>query len=614
MAKYLKLTILSILALLLAACEPATTTAKNEAAVEPQPSGPSIAEAVSFVSSAEERLATLGQNSERMAWVLANFITEDTEQLAAKASENFTAAQVEIAAQAASFTELEGLDYDTARKLNMLRSGIVIPAPRDADKTAEQAEIGAKMSGLYGKGSYCRAENDCLALGELEEIMAHSRNPDELLEAWEGWRTISPPMKSLYARQVELANEGAVELGFDNLGTMWRSAYDMDPADFPGELDRLWGQVKPLYGALHCHVRARLGEKYGTELVPPDGPIPAQLLGNMWAQSWENIYDIVGPKQTAAGYDLSAILQAEKFDPIRMVETGQAFFSSLGFAELPDTFWQRSLFVKPADREVVCHPSAWDIDEKDDLRIKMCIEVNAEDFKTIHHELGHNYYQRAYNKESYLYRNSANDGFHEAVGDTLSLSITPEYLVKIGLLDEVPDASGDLGLLMNKALESIAFLPFSLMVDQWRWQVFAGEVGPDGYNDLWWQLREKYQGVATPSERPADAFDPGAKYHVPGNTPYTRYFLARILQFQFHRALCEIAGDEGPIRRCSIYGSQQAGERLNAMLEMGRSKPWPQALEALTGSPEMDATAILDYFAPLKTWLDEQNQDRQCGW
>lgn len=614
MAKYLKITILSILTLLLAACEPATTTAKNEAAVEPQPNGPSVAEAVSFVSSAEERLATLGQNSERMAWVLANFITEDTEQLAAKASENFTAAQVEIAAQAASFTELEGLDYDTARKLNMLRSGIVIPAPRDAAKTAEQAEIGAKMSGLYGKGSYCRAENDCLALGELEEIMAHSRNPDELLEAWEGWRTISPPMKSLYARQVELANEGAVELGFDNLGTMWRSAYDMDPADFPGELDRLWGQVKPLYGALHCHVRARLGEKYGTELVPPDGPIPAQLLGNMWAQSWENIYDIVGPKQTAAGYDLSAILQAEKFDPIRMVETGQAFFSSLGFAELPDTFWQRSLFVKPADREVVCHPSAWDIDEKDDLRIKMCIEVNAEDFKTIHHELGHNYYQRAYNKESYLYRNSANDGFHEAVGDTLSLSITPEYLVKIGLLDEVPDASGDLGLLMNKALESIAFLPFSLMVDQWRWQVFAGEVGPDGYNDLWWQLREKYQGVATPSERPADAFDPGAKYHVPGNTPYTRYFLARILQFQFHRALCEIAGDEGPIHRCSIYGSQQAGERLNAMLEMGRSKPWPQALEAMTGSPEMDATAILDYFAPLKTWLDEQNQDRQCGW
>jgi len=614
MHKFSKLALLLALSLLLAACEPVTITVSDEAAVDPQAKGPSVEEAISFVAEAEERLAALGQHSERMAWVLANFITQDTEQLAAKAAEQFTAAQVEIAAQAARFTGLEGLDYDTGRKLNILRSGIVIPAPRDAAKTSEQAEIGAKMNGLYGKGNYCRAEGECLELGELEEIMTHSRDPDELLEVWEGWRTISPPMKELYARQVELANEGAVELGFDDLGTMWRSAYDMDPADFPGELDRLWGQVQPLYDALHCHVRARLGEKYGPDAVPADGPIPAQLLGNMWAQSWENIYDIVGPEQTAASYDLSAILKAEGFDPIAMVKTGQAFFSSLGFAELPDTFWKRSLFEKPADRDVVCHASAWDIDEKDDLRIKMCIDVNAEDFKTIHHELGHNYYQRAYKNESYLYRTSANDGFHEAVGDTLSLSITPEYLAQIGLLDEVPDASGDLGLLMQQALEKIAFLPFGLMVDQWRWKVFAGEVGPDGYNDLWWQLREKYQGVAAPSQRPVDAFDPGAKYHVPGNTPYTRYFLAHILQFQFHRALCEIAGNEGPVHRCTIYGSRQAGERLNAMLEMGRSKPWPEALEAMTGSPQMDATAILDYFAPLKAWLDEQNAGRQCGW
>jgi peptidyl-dipeptidase A len=610
MYKFSKLVLPLALSLLLCACEPVTITVSDE----PPTSGPSVEEAVIFVAEAEQHLAALGQNSERMSWVLNNFITEDTEQLAAKASEQFKAAQVGIAVQAARFIGLDGLDYDTGRKLNIFRSGIVIPAPRDAAKIAEQAEIGAKMSGLYGKGSYCRAQGECLALDDLEEIMAHSRDPDELLEVWEGWRTISPPLKDLYARQVELANEGAAELGFDDLGIMWRSAYDMDPADFPAELDRLWGQVQPLYDALHCHVRARLAETYGTGLVPVDGPIPAHLLGNMWAQSWDNIYDIVGPENNAAGYDLSAILQAEKFDPIRMVRTGQAFFSSLGFAELPDTFWNRSLFVKPADRDVVCHPSAWTIDEKDDLRIKMCIDVNAEDFKTIHHELGHNYYQRAYKNQSYLYRTSANDGFHEAVGDTLSLSITPQYLVRIGLLDEVPDTSGDLGLLMIQALDKIAFLPFGLMVDQWRWQVFAGEVGPEAYNDLWWQLREKYQGVAAPVERPADAFDPGAKYHVPGNTPYARYFLAHILQFQFHRALCEIAGDEGPVHRCSIYGSRQAGERLNAMLEMGRSKPWPEALEAMTGSPQMDATAILDYFAPLKLWLDQQNAARQCGW
>ncbi len=602
-------------ALILSACGPSPEDAvKTAAGTQPATAGPTASEAIEFVAGAEEKLAKLGQHNERMAWVLSNFITEDTEILAAAAGEKFTAAQVEIASEAARFNDTEDLDYDTSRKLNMLKSGIVIPAPMDASKTAEQAEIGAKLNGLYGRGSWCPEEDECLALGEMEDILARSRDPEEMLAVWEGWRTVSPPMKALYQRQVELANEGAAELGFDDLGTMWRSAYDMDPAEFPGELDKLWEQVSPLYEALHCHVRARLGEVYGTDVVPQDGPIPAHLLGNMWAQSWENIFDLVAPPQTAAGYDLTAILKEEGYDAISMVETGEAFFSSLGFEELPETFWKRSLFVKPADREVVCHASAWDIDEQDDLRIKMCIDVNAEDFKTIHHELGHNYYQRAYKDQSYLYRGSANDGFHEAVGDTLSLSITPEYLEQLGLLDEVPDASGDLGLLMQAALEKIAFLPFGLMVDQWRWKVFAGETGPDGWNDLWWTLREQYQGVAAPGERAADAFDPGAKYHVPGNTPYTRYFLAHILQFQFHRALCEIAGNEGPIHRCSIYGSQAAGQRLNAMLELGRAHPWPEALEALTGSPEMDATAILDYFAPLQAWLDEQNASRNCGW
>jgi peptidyl-dipeptidase A len=622
MSQLPRLLALAVLFLTLTACEqpsdakfiPAAETTAETPSEAPQKTGPTVEEARAFVAASESTLEQLGQHNERMGWVLANFITEDTELLAAKSAEQFTAAQVAVASEAARFNSLVGLDYDTARKLNMLKSGIVIPAPMDAAKTAEQSEIGAKLSGMYGRGTYCRDDGSCLALGELEDIIGASRDPAQLLEAWEGWRTVSPPMKPLYARQVELANEGAQELGFDDLGTMWRSAYDMDPADFPGELDKLWEQVSPLYEALHCHVRARLGETYGTEIVPADGPIPAHLLGNMWAQSWENIFDLVAPPQTEAGYDLTAILNDEGYDAISMVKTGEAFFSSLGFEELPETFWQRSLFVKPADRDVVCHASAWDIDEQDDLRIKMCIDVNAEDFKTIHHELGHNYYQRAYKGESYLYRSSANDGFHEAVGDTLSLSITPEYLAKLGLLDEVPDASGDLGLLMKQALEKIAFLPFGLMVDQWRWKVFAGEVGPEGYNELWWQLRERYQGVGAPSDRPADAFDPGAKYHVPGNTPYTRYFLAHILQFQFHQALCEIAGNEDPIHRCSIYGSKQAGERLNAMLEMGRSKPWPDALAALTGSPEMDATAILDYFAPLQAWLDEQNAGRQCGW
>jgi peptidyl-dipeptidase A len=300
--------------------------------------------------------------------------------------------------------------------------------------------------------------------------------------------------------------------------------------------------------------------------------------------------------------------------PLDMVRTGEHFYTSIGFPALPKTFWERSMFVKPRDRDVVCHASAWDIDFADDLRIKMCINQTEEDFTTIHHELGHNFYQRAYDKQSVIFRDSANDGFHEAIGDTIALSVTPEYLVRIKLLDKAPDASRDLGLLMKKALEKIAFLPFGLLIDQWRWQVFSGAVPPANYNAAWWQLRLKYQGVAPVSPRGEDFFDPGAKYHVPGNTPYARYFLADILQFQFHRALSKIAGCTLPLNRCSIYESQEAGKRLSAMLTMGQSKPWPDALEAMTGSRQMDATAILDYFAPLDKWLDEQLKGKPVGW
>jgi peptidyl-dipeptidase A len=420
-------------------------------------------------------------------------------------------------------------------------------------------------------------------------------------------------MKNDYVRFAELSNEGARELGFADTGAMWRSKYDMPADDFPKEMDRLWEQVKPLYLQLHAYVRMKLHEKYGN-IVPEHGPIPAYLLGNIWAQDWSNVYDLVKPASADPGYSLTKILQARKFDAIKMTQTGEHFYTSIGFAPLPKTFWERSMLVKPRDREVVCHASAWDIDTKEDVRIKMCVDPTEEDFTTIHHELGHNFYQRAYDTLPVIFRDSANDGFHEAIGDTIALSVTPEYLVKIGLLDKAPDASRDIGLLMAKALEKIAFLPFGLVIDQWRWQVFSGAAKPDHYNQVWWDLRQKYQGIAPSSPRGEEFFDPGAKYHVPDNTPYARYFLAAILQFQFHRALSKAAGCTMPLHRCSIYESRVAGDKLNAMLKMGLSKPWPDALEALTGSRQMDATAILDYFAPLKTYLDDQLKGKPVGW
>ncbi len=575
---------------------------------------PSVEDAQAFVAAAERELEETGQYAERMNWVYQTYITEDTARLSASAQEAFTGAQVRLAGESVRFSKVPGLDGVTRRKLHMLRSGIVVPAPSDAAKIAEQAQIGARLRGMYGSGEYCDRAGACRDLQQLNDVMFHSRDADELLRAWSGWRTVARDMRPLYARQVELANEGARELGFDDLGSMWRSSYDMPPDDLPAELDRLWGQARPLYEALHCHVRARLGEHYGIDRVPAEGPIPAHLLGNMWAQQWRNIYDLVAPGAEVATHDLDEILVDHGFDAVGMVKTGEAFFTSLGFEKLPVTFWERSIFIQPSDRKMVCHPSAWNIDEKEDLRIKMCIRINADDFNTIHHELGHNFYYRAYNQQPYLFRYSANGGFHEAVGDAVALSITPQYLQEIGLLEKQPAASGDIGLLLRSALDKVAFLPFGLLVDQWRWKVFAGDVGPDGYNSLWWDLRHRYQGVAEPDQRPADAFDPGAKYHVPDNTPYTRYFLAHILQFQFHRALCELTGQAGPMHRCSIYGSKAAGERLQAMLQMGRSRPWQDALEAMTGSREMDATAMLDYYAPLKDWLDEQNEGRSCGW
>lgn len=615
---------LSLSVLFLSAC--ATTTAPAQPATAPvvateasegtaaaeTPVLPSAEDARRFADAAEQELLELTIASNHASWIQSNFITHDSQIVAAAASERLISAGVRMAKEAARF---DGVDvpYEVRRKLNLLKLQLTAPAPSDPVKTKELTTIAAGMEATYGAGKYCKG-NDCLDINEITEIMAESRDPKRLLDVWQGWRTVSRPIRDDYARFVQLTNEGARELGYKDTGAMWRSKYDMPPDEFAAELDRLWGQVKPLYDSLHCYVRWKLNNKYGDEVVPPTGPIPAHLLGNIWAQDWSNIYDLVAPKQADPGYDLTKQLVAKKYTPLKMVKTGEQFFSSLGFEPLPETFWERSLFVKPEDREVVCHASAWDVDEVDDLRIKMCIKVNAEDFRTIHHELGHNYYQRAYNQQPFLFRNSANDGFHEAIGDTISLSVTPSYLRQIGLIAKEPDASKDIGLLLKDALEGVAFLPFGLLVDQWRWKVFSGEISPDDYNKGWWELRERYQGVQAPIARTEQDFDPGAKYHIPGNTPYTRYFLARILQYQFHRELCKTAGNTGPLNRCSIYGNKAAGERLAKTLEMGLSRPWPEALEVLAGSKQMDATAIIDYYAPLQTWLNQQNSGKTCGW
>jgi peptidyl-dipeptidase A len=314
--------------------------------------------------------------------------------------------------------------------------------------------------------------------------------------------------------------------------------------------------------------------------------------------------------------DVDAALQRRGWDAQKMVKVGEGFFTSLGLKPLPATFWERSMFTKPRDREVVCHASAWDVTYGGDIRIKMCIKPIEEDLVTIHHELGHNYYYQYYFEKPVLFQQGANDGFHEAIGDAIALSVTPEYYQKIGLLDAVPpaDEKGVINVQMKRALDKIAFLPFGKLIDQWRWDVFSGAVPPAQYNAAWWRLRREYQGVEAPVPRTEADFDPGAKYHIPANTPYTRYFLAHVYQFQFHRALCRAAGHQGPLHTCSIYGNAEAGRRLQAMLALGASRPWPEAMEALTGERQGDASALMEYFAPLRAWLENENRGRKCGW
>lgn len=626
------------LAVLLNGCEPAVDNTTNINTAAEQVSAPAQTPE-QFVAQVNRELNELGRESSAAAWVRATYITPDTAILAAKSEERRLAYLSTTVKQSEQFTGMQ-MSEDAQRSLSLLKLGTAMPAPDDALKRAELAEIATRMEGAYGEGKYCPSGPDsCQTLNDLEKIMADGGHDyDAQLDAWKGWRTVSPPMREDYRRFVELANEGAREFGYGDLGEMWRSSYDMSAVDFEAETERLWDQVNPLYEALHCYVRDKLANHYGEDKVSRSSPIPAHLLGNMWAQTWGEVYDLVEPYPGTVDLDIDSGLKAryetarQKLldsgrDPeevgnqakdevaLQMVTMAEGFYTSLGMQKLPESFWERSLFLKPRDREVVCHASAWTMDGREDVRLKQCIEPTGEEFFTVFHELGHLYYDLHYNHQPILFQGSAHDGFHEAIGDTVNLSMTTDFLHKLGLVDVAEqNQEATINEQMKKALDKIAFLPFGKMIDQWRWAVFDGRVKPEDYNQAWWDLRTQYQGIVAPIPRTEADFDPGAKFHIPGNTPYTRYFLSFIMQFQFHQALCDIAGWDGPLYQCSVYGNQEAGARFAEMLSLGASRPWPEALEKLTGTRQMDASAIIEYFAPLMTWLEEQNQGKQCGW
>ncbi|MCY7354109.1 MAG: M2 family metallopeptidase [Lysobacter sp.] len=600
-----------------------------------------------FIARVNAELKAMYPDLTAAQWVSSTYITDDTELLSAKSNERYLTQLKSWIEQAKRF-EGKQMSPDTARAITLLKLGTSMPPPKDPVKLAELTKLATKMEGMYGSGSYCKTEGDaksCRDIGELEDVLRSSRDYDEQLDAWQGWHTISVPMRKDYQRFAELVNEGAKDLGYADTGEMWRSGYDMTPAEIAAETDRLWGQVKPLYEQLHCYTRTKLQAKYGADKGAVNGMLPAHLMGNLWQQDWGNLWDVLEPYAGAGSLDITSTLeqqyqrefalQLSKLDnslPLaeerieaqrtaqldsakKMTERAQDFYTSLGMSKLPDSYWQNTQFIKPRDRDVVCHASAWDMNLEGDVRTKMCIKPNEEDFTTIYHELGHVYYYMAYNNLPPLFQTGAHDGFHEAIGDTIVLSMTPQYLQSIGLVGEQQVSNEALiNSQMRMALAKVSFLPFGLMIDRWRWGVFDGSITPGNYNTAWWDLKAKYQGVAPATKRGEEFFDPGAKYHVPGNTPYTRYFLSHVLQFQFYKALCDAAGYKGPLYACSFYGNKVAGQKFQAMLAKGASQPWQKTMKEITGGEKMDAAAVLEYFAPLQTWLKQQNEGQTCGW
>ncbi len=601
------------------------------------------AEADKFVAELNDDLRKMTPHISAANWLQSTYITDDSQLIASKANEELLAWQSRRVEESKRFNGVEGMSADTARAIALLKN-VSAPAPSDPALQGELSKLLSKMEANYGSGKWCRAENDCLVLDDIEKIIDDpNQTPEARAAAWKGWQETAKPIRKDYQRFVEIVNQGAKEMGFADAGEVWRGGYDMTPAQFAEEVERLWGQVKPLYNELHCHVRAKLNAKYGDAIVPKTGTIPSHLLGNMWAQQWSNIYPLLEPHKGVASLDVTSALKkqrealvaelrktekvstpvefaelqhkADKAMSVKMTRVAEDFYVSLGMPKLPESFWQKSLLTRPRDRDVVCHASAWDMNMAGDVRIKQCIVPTEDQLTTIHHELGHIYYDLMYNKQPPMFQGGAHDGFHEAIGDTVTLSLTPVHLNKIGLVPpQKAEPKAVINSQMKWALDKIVFLPWGKLVDQWRWQVFSGEVKPDGYNAAWWKLREQYQGVSAPVARTEEDFDPGAKYHIPGNTPYTRYFLAFVLQFQFQKALCETAGHKGPLHECNVYGNKEAGAKFMAMLQAGASKPWPETLEKLTGGKQMDGSALIEYFQPLMAYLKEQNQGQSCGW
>nr|XP_057944737.1 angiotensin-converting enzyme 2 [Doryrhamphus excisus] len=493
-------------------------------------------------------------------------------------------------------------------------------------------KIMSEMSTIYSTATVCLMDDplNCQTLEPgLEHVMANSRNYSERLHVWEGWRRqVGKRMRPLYEDYVHLKNEAAKLNGFEDYGAYWRYNYETVEEESPYNYTRdqlmedvrsIYKQILPLYKELHAYVRGKLMDVY-TGHIEAQGPLPAHLLGDMWGRFWTNLYPLSIPYPEKPDIDVSKTMVEKGWNERRLFDEAEKFFMSVGLYKMFDNFWTNSMLVKPNDgRKVVCHPTAWDMGNRMDFRIKMCTKVNMDDFLTVHHEMGHNQYQMAYRNLPYLLRDGANEGFHEAVGEIMSLSAaTPKHLKSLGLLSSnfTYDNETEINFLLKQALTIVATLPFTYMLEEWRWQVFAGNIPEDKWMERWWEMKRDLVGVVEPVPRDETYCDPPALFHVSGDYSFIRYFTRTIYQFQFQKALCHAAGQSEVLSSCDITGSTVAGSKLRNMLELGRAQSWTKALHTISGDTRMDAKPLLDYFQKLYEWLKTENMkhNHAVGW